>query len=137
MKKEIDLLDRLHDEKLYDISAGAFCGVLVTKSVMVRAVKIMNRANSELRELLRDNRNDIHASHWTMTDSKDKASYIKYIDDSYEDSDLDNRIELFTIREVKSPHDVYHVKDYKEADSIAQLVEDQIKGENNGSNNRN
>ena len=74
----------LHDGDLYKYSAGSFCGVLVTKKVMKKLVKLQHEHLRAVKALLLDgaDEDDVFPAMWALHYPEGKQTPIDYIDTS-------------------------------------------------------
>jgi hypothetical protein len=108
------------DERLYNYSAGGFCGVLMPEKVMKKIAKINAEYSREVRRILNDNKEFLYASDWTMAYEEGKpAAYVYY---TKEGEDVQHRIDLFKAAKPEYRGEVYLVKDREQAEQIADAM---------------
>ena len=85
----------VHEGSLYDYTAGAYCGVLITESVMKRLAKMQASHLADVRRLLSDEaeRGNVYPSGWTLHHPGGKQTEVRYIDTT---ASLSDRIRLGT-----------------------------------------
>lgn len=75
---------KIHDQDLYDYSAGVYCGVLITKSVMQKLAKLQAEHLEKVRRVLLDEADsgNVYASSWTLHYPGGKQTEVRYINTS-------------------------------------------------------
>lgn len=86
---------KIHDQDLYDYSAGVYCGVLVTKSAMQKLAKLQAEHLEKVRRVLHDEADagNVYASSWTLHYPGGNQATVRYIDAS---EDVKRRIRTAT-----------------------------------------
>lgn len=71
----------IHHGSLYNYSAGMYCGVLVTESVMKKLVRVQARHLHEVKQLLLNEleRGNVFSSSWTLHYPSKKQTSVYYI----------------------------------------------------------
>lgn len=74
----------VHNGTLFDYTAGARCGVLMTESVMKRLAKMQAKHLEDVKRLLLDeaDRGNVFPSMWTLHHPNGVQKTVRYIDTS-------------------------------------------------------
>lgn len=74
----------LYPGSLYDYHAGAYCGVLITESVMRRLAKLQAKHLEDVKRVLADeaDRGNVFPSMWTLHYPEGVQTTVRYIDKS-------------------------------------------------------
>ena len=115
---------KLHPEKLYDLNANCYCGILMPKDVMQKVVKILHKNSQEIQEIFRANKDRILPHHWTMSDLPN-PTYIKFFIEKNWKEEVDRRISLFKLKQPEPITECYIVEDYNEGQKIANFLKQQ------------
>ena len=115
----------LIDKRLYDFSAGIYCGVFIPEKVMKKIAKLNAKYVNEVRKVLDDNKNELYPQEWTLANRMDGADIkkqviVRYTLTSSTQKDVEKRIALF---KAPLPHyepEVFMVDSHKEAQEIAE-----------------
>lgn len=115
---------KLHPEKLYDLSVNGYCGLLMPRELMKKAVKILHKNSQELKELFTANKDKIRPSDWSMSELPDPV-YVKFFVDKDWQEKVDQRISLFKLNQPEPITECYVVEDYFDGKKIANLLKQQ------------
>lgn len=115
---------KLYPEKLYDLNAGSYCGLLMPKEIMEKAVKILHKNSLELKELFRANKDKLRPSEWTMSDCPNPV-YVKFFVEKDWQEKVENRINLFKLQQPKPITECYMVEDFFDGQKIANFLKQQ------------
>jgi hypothetical protein len=116
---------KLCDQRMYDFSAGLYCGVMMPESVMKKLTKLNAVYALEIRKVLTDHKHELYSSHWTLANKKDGEKIVKQVTIHYamkKDNDVEDRISLFTAPKPIYHKDFYIVESYEEAKEIAEEI---------------
>jgi len=122
MTKPINLTEVLERMKeyngtLYDYTAGAYCGVLVTEKVMKKLAKLQAEHLAKIKRLLGDSVGEVFPSSWTLHYPNGEQTIVRYIDGS---ADLSERIDLAVIgSQPRACHPVFFADSMDEARKLA------------------
>ena len=111
----------LHSEKLYDLAANGYCGLLMPKDVMEKAVKILHKNTLELRELFENNKANLRPSDWSMSSGHNPV-YVKFFVEKDWQEKVAARIKLFKLEQPKAINECYVVEDYNDGQKIANYL---------------
>ena len=113
------------ETRLYNYSAGGYCGVLMPENVMKKLAKLNHEYSSEVKKVLHDHKQELHTAHWTCAnhrvDGEIKKQIIVHFTIANND-ELDRRISLFKASQPEYIKTVYMVGKYEEAYEIAETV---------------
>ncbi|KRF62876.1 hypothetical protein AO825_08425 [Pectobacterium brasiliense] len=106
-------------EKLFDFSAGAYCGVLMPEHVMKKLAKLQNKHLEDVKRILTENKNDLYVSGWTLHHPKGVQKAVYFADTSGAFS-VEDRIRLATVKNqpIHRPL-VFKAKSMDDAESMA------------------
>lgn len=119
--------EKLYDKKMYDLSAGMYCGLLMEEDVMKQVLKAQYKYINEIKKIFNSNKEKLRPSYWTLANKKDKEGNItkqvtvKFFTPDYI-QEIEHRINLFQVEQPKYIKELYMVKDYEEAERIAEEV---------------
>ena len=113
------------ETRLYNYSAGGYCGVLMPENVMKKLAKLNHEYSSEVKKVLSDHKQELYAAHWTCANHKVddviKKQVIVHFTMADED-EVNRRISLFKADQPEYIKDVYMVGERDEAYEIAETV---------------
>ena len=116
---------------MYKLDANGYCGLLMPKHVMEKAAKLIHKHQLAMRELFKENKEELEISHWSMSSCPDPV-YIDFILGKDKEFDVvESRIKLFKVPEIKAVDELYIVKDYNEAKEIAENLKNSSKERDN------
>lgn len=113
---------------MYDLSAGIYSGLLMEEDVMKQIIKLQHKYINEIKKIFSSNKEKLRPSYWTLANKKDeedcitKQVYIKFFIEDCAKEDVERRINLFKVEQPEYVREVYVVKNYEEARSIAEEV---------------
>lgn len=120
--------EKLYDKKMYDLNAGMYCGLLMEEDVMKQVLKAQYRYINEIKKIFNSNKEKLRPSYWTLANKKDeegnikKQVTVKFFKQDCIQEDIEYRIKLFKVEQPKHVKELYIVKDYEEAERIAEEV---------------
>ncbi|RJT47202.1 hypothetical protein [Rahnella woolbedingensis] len=65
-------------EKLFDFSAGVYCGVLMPESVMKKLAKLQASYLQDVQRLLTEHKSELYPSSWTLYYPEGKQTSVYY-----------------------------------------------------------
>lgn len=120
--------EKLYDKKMYNLSAGKYCGLFMEEDVMKQVLKAQNKYINEVKKIFNSNKEKLKLSYWTLANKKDeegnitKQVIIKYFLLNDTEKDINDRINLFKVEQPQYIKELYMVKNYEEAKKIAEEV---------------
>lgn len=128
----------LSNEKMYHISRSGYCGVVVPLDIMKKAQKILYKAESELKNLLLQNKDKAMCYSWSLANVRDGEKILKQKTFEYNDfndySSVEDRINNLKLAEPKCCDEFYIVTNEEEIkqikDEIRKELEEELAKEN-------
>lgn len=120
--------EKLYDKKMYNLSAGKYCGLFMEEDVMKQVLKAQNKYINEVKKIFNSNKEKLKLSYWTLANKKDeegnitKQVIIKFFLLNDTEKDINDRINLFKVEQPQYIKELYMVKNYEEAKKIAEEV---------------
>lgn len=120
--------EKLYDKKMYDLNAGMYCGLFMEEDVMKQVLKAQYKYINEIKKIFNSNKEKLRPSYWTLANKKDEEGNIKkqvtvnFFKQDCIQEDIEHRIKLFQVEQPKHVEELYMVKDYEEAERIAEEV---------------
>jgi hypothetical protein len=113
------------NERLYSFNFEGACGIILPEKIMKKIAKHLAKYTDEVKKILYENKDDLHEYNWTLAnkmngDKIEVQRTIVYITKNR--GNIDHRLSLFHAPKPKYLSEVFIVKDYKEAEQIAELV---------------
>lgn len=107
-------------EKLFDFTAGVYCGVLMPEHVMRKLAKIQAAYLQDVKRLLTDNKNELYPSSWTLHYPEGKQTPVRFTTQETEHDSIESRIKNATIanKPVHYPL-VFKASSMEEAEAMA------------------
>ena len=102
--------EKLYDKKMYNLSAGKYCGLFMEEDVTKQVLKAQNKYINEVKKIFNSNKEKLKLSYWTLANKKD------------EEGNINDRINLFKVEQPQYIKELYMVKNYEEAKKIAEEV---------------
>lgn len=69
----------LINEKLYDYTAGVYCGVLVPEHVMKKLAKLQAKHLEEVKKVLTEYKEELYPSMWTLYHPNGEQTVVRYV----------------------------------------------------------
>lgn len=118
---------KLINQRLYDFPAGGFCGVIMPEKVMRKITKLNAKYSAEIKKILTEQKDELHASEWTLAnkmngDKIEKQVTINYVYKQHPWITIEDRIKLFEPPKPRYIKECYLVSTMEEAKEIAQQV---------------
>ena len=84
-------------EKLFDFTAGVYCGVLMPEHVMKKLAKLQAAYLHDVKRLLISHKNELHESNWTLHYPEGKQAQVRFTTPETELETIEHRINHATI----------------------------------------
>lgn len=83
-----DEYEKIEQRYLYDVSFnGSYVGLALEKNVFKKIMKLNAKYTAELKEILKDNINDVHLQDWTLNSEDNRKingqHSVKYVPNEY------------------------------------------------------
>lgn len=120
--------EKLYDKKMYNLSAGKYCGLFMEEDVMQQVLKAQNKYINEVKKIFNSNKEKLKLSYWTLANKKDEEGHItkqviiKFFILNDTEKDINDRINLFKVEQPQYIKELYMVKNHEEAKKIAEEV---------------
>jgi len=107
-------------EKLFDFTAGVYCGVLMPEHVMKKLAKLQAAYLQDVKRLLTDHKDELYPSSWTLHYPEGKQTQVKFTSTETECDSIESRINNATIasKPVHCPL-VFNASSMEEAEAMA------------------
>jgi len=83
-------------EKLFDFSAGAYCGVMMPEYVMKKLAKLQAAYLQSVQRLLTEHKSELYPSEWTLHYPEGKQTTVRLTQDKGSEV-VERRIKLATV----------------------------------------
>lgn len=125
------------DKRMFDYSAGGYCGVVMPEHVMKRLAKLNHKYSSEVRKILHAHKDELYVSDWALANDMDGDEIkmqvvIRYSIPNGDDlsESVERRIELFQAAQPNYIEEFFLCDSRDEAREIAkEILRDTLEGE--------
>ena len=101
----------------FNISAGAYCGLLLEKRLAERMAKLLYKQQQEIKELLAANINETEVSEWTLAYPDEKQTTVSFFNPKATIEEKMLRVELFNkVDLIRKIDEVFIASSMKEAE---------------------
>jgi hypothetical protein len=125
----------LSSQKMYHISTGCYCGVVVPLDIMKKAQKILLKAESELKNLLLQNKDKAASYSWSLSNIMDGDKILKQKTFSYSSFDawstIEKRIESLKLAEPQICEEFYIIENQNQLEEIKDDIREELEEELN------
>lgn len=123
----------LSNEKMYHISTGCSCGVVVPIDIMKKAQKILLKAENELKNLLLQNKEKVMMYSWSLANVMDGEKILKQKTFSYSSFydfyTVEGRIEQLKLTEPRICDEFYIIKTEEQLKEIEDEIREELRDE--------